>query len=80
MTICIKICEILTPILNQSVPNPKSQRKRLQEQLFTDLRQPVPCEGSCRMHVDKLAADEFNLLKKHFHGKHIFLLVDQSEG
>ena len=70
--------ELVEAFLAADIPLFKISNPKVR-QLFTKLGQPVPSESSCRVHMSKLAEKEVQLLKERLNGKHIFLIVDESE-
>ena len=70
--------KLVEAFLAADIPLKKLQSSHIRE-LFTNLGQAVPSESVCRAHVETLAEQEMDNIKKKLAGKDIFMVVDESE-
>ena len=70
--------KLMKTFLAADIPLKKLRNCRVRE-LFTDLGQAVLSKSTCRGHVETLAEQEMDRIKKKLTGKDIFMVLDESE-
>ena len=68
--------KLVEAFLAADIPLKKLQNSHIRE-LFTNLGQAVPSESACRAHVETLAEQEMDNIKKKLAGKDIIMVVDE---
>ena len=70
--------KLVETFLADDIPLKKLQNSRVR-QLFTDLGRAMPSESACQAHVEILAEQEMDRIKKKLTGKDISMVLDESE-